>query len=189
MHNILDLLFKIKRNIPFFFRGVILIFRCFFYRNIFINGRIRVESGVKFVLHPGAHLKIQGNIFIGRGSFISILPKGNLILGKSSGVGNNSQIVCHNKIIIGDNTIIGPNVMLFDHNHQYDFEKGVMHKSFDVGEIIIGNNCWLGAGCIILKDVHIGNNVIVAAGCVVTKDIPSGSVVAGVPAKIVKSKI
>ena len=134
-------------------------------------------------------MKIQGNIFIGRGSFISILPKGNLVFGNASGVGNNNQIVCHNKIIIGDNTIIGPNVMLFDHNHQYDFEKGVKHKSFDVGEIIIGNNCWLGAGCIILKDVHIGNNVIVAAGSVVTKDIPSGSVVAGVPAKIVKSKI
>lgn len=184
----LDLLFKIKRNIPFVFRGGIIKFKMFFYRNVLINGRVRIESGVKLVIHPEAHLKIQGNIFIGCGSFISILPKGNLIFGSATGVGNNNQIVCHNKIIIGDNTIIGPNVMLFDHNHLYDFEKGVKHKSFDVGEIIIGNNCWLGAGSIILKDVHIGNNVVVAAGSVVTKDIPSGSVVAGVPAKIVKSK-
>lgn len=184
----LDLLFKIRRNIPFVLRGVSLRLGCFFYRNVFIRGRLRVESGVKLIVHPGAHLEVRENIFIGRGSFISILPKGHLILGKASGIGNNNQIVCHNKIIIGDNTIIGPNVMLFDHNHQYDFEKGVKHKSFDVGEITIGNNCWLGAGCIILKDVHIGDNVIVAAGSVVTKDIPSGSVVAGVPAKVVKSK-
>lgn len=73
--------------------------------------------------------------------------------------------------------------MLFDHNHQYDFETGVKHKSFDVGEISIGKNCWSGAGCTILKDVHIGDNVEVAAGCVVTKNIPDGSVVSGIPAK------
>lgn len=78
--------------------------------------------------------------------------------------------------------------MLFDHNHQYDFETGVKHRVFDVGEITIGKNCWLGAGCIILKDVRIGNNVVVAAGSVVTKDVPDGSVVAGIPARIIKSK-
>ena len=57
---------------------------------------------------------------------------------------------------------------------------------FDVGEITIGKNCWLGAGCTILKDVHIGNNVVVAAGSVVTKDVPNGSVVAGIPARKIK---
>lgn len=49
---------------------------------------------MKLVIHSGAHLKIPGNIFIGRESFISILPKGNLIFGKGSGIGNNNQIVC-----------------------------------------------------------------------------------------------
>ena len=78
--------------------------------------------------------------------------------------------------------------MIFDHNHQFDFKTGVKHKSCDVGEIVIGKNCWLGAGCTILKDVHIADNVVIGAGSVVTKDITSGTIVAGVPAKIIKLK-
>lgn len=53
--------------------------------------------------------------------------------------------------------------------------------------IIIGNNVFVGWGAIILPGVVIGSNVVVAAGSVVTRDIPDGSVVAGNPAKIIKS--
>ena len=55
------------------------------------------------------------------------------------------------------------------------------------GCITVGDNCYFGAGCTILGPVKIGNNVKVGAGAVVTKDIPDGCVVAGVPAKIIKS--
>lgn len=150
-------------------------------------GRLRVATGVKIVMHPGCHCTMAGCNFIGMGTCISILPSGNLSLGKGVGIGNNNQIVSHHKIEIGENTIIGPNVMIFDHNHQFDSETGVKHKSFDIGEIVIGKNCWLGATCVILKNVHIGNNVIVAAGSVVTKDVPDGVIVGGIPAKIIKS--
>lgn len=54
-------------------------------------------------------------------------------------------------------------------------------------EIIIGDNSWIGWGCIILKGAHIGNNCIVAAGSVVLgKDYPDNSIIAGNPAKVVK---
>lgn len=187
-NNMLDLLFKIKRNFPFVVRGMGIRLISMFYRGVSIRGRCRVERAAKVVMHPGSHITFAGDNFIGRGAFISVLPTGNLALGKGVGVGNNNQIVSHHKIEIGDNTIIGPNVMIFDYNHRFDFESGVKHRSFDVGEIIIGNNCWLGAGSIILKGVHIGDNVVVAAGCVVTKDVPERSIVAGVPAKIIKLK-
>ncbi len=51
----------------------------------------------------------------------------------------------------------------------------------------IGNNVTLGCNVVIIGDVNIGDNVVVGAGSVVTKDIPSNSIVAGVPAKIIKS--
>ena len=54
--------------------------------------------------------------------------------------------------------------------------------------IIIGNNCWIGASAVLLKDVHIGDNVIIGAGSVVTKDIPSNCIAAGIPAKVIKTK-
>lgn len=52
---------------------------------------------------------------------------------------------------------------------------------------VIGDNCYISTGVTILGPITIGNNVTIAAGAVVTKDIPDNCVVAGVPAKIIKS--
>ena len=52
--------------------------------------------------------------------------------------------------------------------------------------LTIGDNVFIGAGSIIVKPITIGSNVIIAAGSVVTKDIPDNSMVAGVPAKIIR---
>lgn len=54
-----------------------------------------------------------------------------------------------------------------------------------VGKIDIGNNCFIGHGAIVMPNVVIGNDVIVAAGSIVTKDIESGSIVGGIPAKVI----
>ena len=56
-----------------------------------------------------------------------------------------------------------------------------------VGRIEVGNNVFIGADAIILSPVKIGDNVVIAAGAVVNRDIPSGSVAAGVPAKVIGS--
>ena len=56
-----------------------------------------------------------------------------------------------------------------------------------VNRIVVGNNVFLGYGCIVLPGVHIGNNVVVGAGSVVTRDIPDNSVAAGVPARVLGS--
>lgn len=56
------------------------------------------------------------------------------------------------------------------------------------GEIVVGKNCYFGAGCTIVGPVTIGDNVIVGAGAVVTKDVQSNSVVGGVPARVISTK-
>lgn len=53
-------------------------------------------------------------------------------------------------------------------------------------EVVIGNNCWIGAGAIILPGVTIGNGSVVAAGAVVNRDVPDNVMVAGVPAQVKK---
>lgn len=55
------------------------------------------------------------------------------------------------------------------------------------GPIVIGDYVYIGTGAYIMPNVHIGNNCIIAAGAIVTKDVPDGSVVGGVPAKIIKT--
>ena len=57
-----------------------------------------------------------------------------------------------------------------------------------VADVIIGNNCFVGKGSIILPGVHVGDNVIVAAGSVVSSNIPADVVIAGNPARIIKSR-
>jgi acetyltransferase-like isoleucine patch superfamily enzyme len=57
------------------------------------------------------------------------------------------------------------------------------------GSVKIGSHCWIGAKAIILKDVALGDYCIVAAGAVVTKSFPAGSVVAGVPAQLLRAEV
>lgn len=86
-----------------------------------------------------------------------------------------------NGIFIGDNTMVAPNVCIISANHsKNDFSKWEKDPP-----IKIGANCWIGAGAKILPGVQLGDRVIVGAGAVVTKSFPEGSIVGGVPAKII----
>ena len=58
-----------------------------------------------------------------------------------------------------------------------------------IGEVHIGNRCFIGASTIILPNVHIGDEVVVAAGAVVTKDVPSNCIVAGNPAEVIRKDV
>ncbi len=82
-------------------------------------------------------------------------------------------------IHVGEFTMITPDVHIFTH----DFLRGQHCDTF------IGSHCFIGAASIILPGVTIGNRCIIAAGSVVVEDIPDRSLVAGNPAKILKSDI
>jgi maltose O-acetyltransferase len=88
---------------------------------------------------------------------------------------------------IGDRNMFGPDVYITDSNHQFGGGAAPHTLPMDVGKVKIGNHCWIGAGCIILKNVELGDGCVVGAGAVVTKSFPAGSVVAGVPAKKLRS--
>ena len=181
------LLFKKWINIIPFFRGF---FFSFFHKsirhNISIGKRMRIKRGVEWRLFPHCVLSIGDCVLIGKDVTINIAPKARLAIGNRVGLGNRCQIVSHKNIAIGEGTILAPGVMIFDHNHVYDKVDGVNQREFEDGEVVIGRNSWIGAGSIILKNVHIGDRCVIGAGSVVTKDIPSGSVAVGVPAKVIK---
>ena len=85
-------------------------------------------------------------------------------------------------VTIGNNTTLTNCTILAHDASTYSYLK----KS-KVGQVNIGNNCFVGWNAIILPNVRIGDNCIVGAGAVITKDIPKDSVVVGNPARIIES--
>jgi acetyltransferase-like isoleucine patch superfamily enzyme len=97
-------------------------------------------------------------------------------------VSSNCYIQGFNGIFIGDNTIFSSGVGIISANHGFkDLNTSVVSSS-----IKIGKNCWLGKNAIILPGVTLGDNCIVGAGAVVTKSFDKGSVIAGVPANLLR---
>lgn len=132
---------------------------------VFLGDRVRIWS-----------VFTQAKIFVRKG--------GTLIVGHNSRI-NGAHIGVRHKVVIGNNVRIAPYTIILDS----DFHEVGNHFSEDgkTAEIIIKDNVWLATRCTILKGVTIGENSVVAAGAVVTRDVPPNSVVAGVPAKVIKT--
>lgn len=89
-------------------------------------------------------------------------------------------------IEIGSFNMFGPDIYITDSNHCFGTGLSPSQQPMQRGSVKIGNHCWIGAKAIILKDVELGDYCVVGAGAVVTKSFPEGSIVAGVPAKLIR---
>jgi acetyltransferase-like isoleucine patch superfamily enzyme len=92
-------------------------------------------------------------------------------------------------VSLGDNVKVTAGTQFITHDGGVEVIRNLYNKrNIDFfGQIKVGNNVFIGNKCIILPGVSIGDNVVIGAGSVVTKNVPSNSVVAGVPAKYIKS--
>jgi acetyltransferase-like isoleucine patch superfamily enzyme len=90
-------------------------------------------------------------------------------------------------VTLGDRVTVTANVQFVTHDGGvWVFRE--QEPDIDVfGEIVVGDNVFIGYGAILLPNVHVGNNVVIGAGAIVTKDVPDNVVVAGIPAKVVCS--
>lgn len=161
---------------------------------ILINGKIynNIENKMKLQI---------GDRFICDGILDTLGGKGSIDIGDSVYIGPNTRICSYKKIIIGNHVLVSHNCNIFDSNsHPTNYLErrvdylniidngcGNENEEVDCGEVIIGDDVWIGANSCIMKGVKIGTRSIVAAGSIVTKDVPSDVIVAGNPAKIIKN--
>jgi galactoside O-acetyltransferase len=91
-------------------------------------------------------------------------------------------------VTIGHRVRIGPRVTIITSSHHLtdDPERRASHELF-TKPVRIADGAWIGASATLLPGVSIGQGSVVAAGAVVTKDVPAGVIVAGMPAKIIKT--
>lgn len=92
-------------------------------------------------------------------------------------------------ITIEDYALIGSGVHIYVSNHEFkDTSRPIFFQGHsDIMPVIIRKGCWIGANAIILPGVEVGENSVVAAGSIVTKSVPKNTVVAGCPAKVIKT--
>lgn len=111
-----------------------------------------------------------------------------LRVGARCSIGRGSHLVGHRSLVLGDDVITGPNCYLTDQNHVYsDPHTPIGHQWPAEDPVEIGNGCWLGAGCVILPGTRLGRNCVVGAGAVVRGVFRDHSVLAGVPARVIRS--
>jgi acetyltransferase-like isoleucine patch superfamily enzyme len=130
---------------------------------------------------------------IGRpvGEHFRLIPPIYADCGKNIGVGarvfinQNCTFYSLAEITLGDDVMIGPNVSLITSEHPVAPSQ---RRAFLLGKpITIGNGVWIAAGATVIGGVTIGENAVVAAGSVVTRDVPANTLVAGNPARVIRS--
>jgi acetyltransferase-like isoleucine patch superfamily enzyme len=130
-----------------------------------IGDRVRLHSTVatlELVSLCGGHLEIGNDVFINYGS----------------------SLVSSAHVKVGDHCLIGTHVMIMD----CDFHR-VEDKAWDTtgSPVVLEERVWLGNRSMVLKGVSIGHDSVVAAGSVVTHDVPPRTLVAGVPARVIRT--
>ena len=136
-------------------------------------------------------ITIGNGVFIGRNSIISC-KDGDIILEDNVNIGFNCEVYSLNTVKIGSDTLIAAYCYLIG-GGVYDISLSDQPMSarpiFNKGnELIIGRDCWLGAGVKVLDGVKVGTGAVIGAGAVVSKDIPDNAIAVGIPAKVIKSR-
>lgn len=124
------------------------------------------------------NLIIPTSVTFRTGFAIYISNNGKIQIGENVFFNNYCSLTAMSTIKIGDNCIFGEGVKIYDHNHVFKkIPELISTQGFKVGEVIIGNNCWIGSNTVLLKGTVIGDNSVISAGCVIDSSIPSNSIV------------
>ena len=117
-----------------------------------------------------------------------IAPGRNLVLEDNVDLAKDVLITTSGGVSIGKDTLVGYRTQILSTNHSIPPVGENLPSGDQPGHVRIEKDVWIGAGCIITAGVRIGEGAVVAAGSVVTKDVAANSIVAGVPAKLIRMR-
>lgn len=166
------------------------------------SDRILVGDGSK-IRWSGISLNANNRIVIGRDCIVAArisfdATSGLVSIGDRAYIGA-SHLVCHSGIRIGNDSVISWGVTIVDHDSHStkwseraadiaDWHRGRKNWAHvAIAPVVIGDKVWIGFNAIILKGTTIGEGSVIGAGAVVTRDVPPYTIVAGNPAKIIRT--
>ena len=144
---------------------------CYFKKLLLCLMGAKVGSGL--IIYPG----------------VWIMTGRNLVIGNDVDLSKDVIITTEGGVTIGDRVLIGYRTQILSSNHEIPAVgiripvSGTVHKA-----IFIEHDAWIGANCVITAGVRIGHGAVVGAGSVVTKDVAPNSIVAGVPARLIRMR-
>lgn len=205
MIGMLNFTFELFGKLLGVFRSQSLDFFMYILKRKFVTGvyaRRFKSLGKGTMLASPIRLINAQNIIIGRNSSImkhcvvetciDAVGQPLLTIGDNVSLGEYSHITCANRIVIGGNLLTGRFVLITDNGHGRSVAEEadippLKRETFSKGQVVIGNNVWIGDKATILPGVTIGDGVIIGANSVVARDVPANSIAVGNPAKVVKT--
>lgn len=147
----------------------------------------------------GNTLKIGDNFYFSSGEGVNPIasnlrgavylePGAKLVIGDNVGM-SSTRMWIHDSLTIGDNVKIGGNVLITDTDaHPMDYvARRTTGEGTKSAPIVIEDDAWVGAHCVILKGVTIGARSVIGAGSIVTRSIPADCVAAGNPCRVIRN--
>lgn len=153
-----------------------------------------LERGVTVRARGGGGIELGDYVVIGGYSVLEVSSglatnQGFIRVGTRSSMGDYCYVGGAGGVEIGEGVLIGQYVSLHSQNHRFrDVERPIREQGVTSLGVTVADDCWIGAGARILDGVHIGAGSVIAAGAVVTKSVPPGSIVAGVPGRVVGTR-
>lgn len=167
------------------------------FNKVYVHGVGNIKIGDDFKFTSGDDINaICRNI---RGTFRLATNKSTITIGDRVGI-SSACLWANDNISIGNDVLIGGDCLIIDNDaHPHDFiqrrrnyMKTMKHDAYfpliPTAPVVIDDDVWIGARCVILKGVHIGARSIIAAGSIVTNDIPADVIAGGNPAHVIKKK-
>lgn len=140
----------------------------------FFLSQVGAKIGKRVVFYPGVWLA----------------PGRNLVVGDDVDFALDVLVTTSGGVTIGDRTLIGYRTQILSSNHCIPEGKWrVFAAGHESKPVLIANDVWIGANCLILPGVSIGEGAVVAGGSIVTKNVPPFAIVAGNPARILKMRV
>lgn len=154
------------------------------------SGKGAIYIGQNFQMNNGNSMNV-----IGYGVPCSLQAEdATITIGKNVGMSQATVFALGADITIGDNTLLGGGVKIYSsdfHSMNYEYRRdstqdGLDHRYRKCAPVIIGHDCFVGAGSLILKGITVGDRAVIGAGSVVTKNVPADELWAGNPARFIR---
>ncbi len=156
-----------------------------------IGSGVRVGSGIEWPLGNARNIELGNHVSLGKRGWFYV-PLNNraakIQIGSGTSVGNDFVITANNSIYIGRDCLLSYRVTVMDHSHVTGADVGPVTSGLTAGQpVTIGDKCFVGCNVVIMPGVKLGANCVIGANSVVTKSFEAGSIIAGAPAKLLRS--